>query len=65
MGRNPFFGYRTPTDDQKLGGLLLYQIILIISIFINFYGHVQKLFTPHGDLSSHDISSLKMKAFSL
>ena len=43
MGRNPFFGYRTPTDDQKLNGLLLYQIILIISIFINFYGHVQNL----------------------
>ena len=36
-GRNPFFGYRTPTDDQKLNGLLLFQFLLI---FI-FYGHVQ------------------------
>ena len=64
MGRNPFFGYRTPTDDQKLNGLLSYQFLLTMSIFI-FLWTCTKPFTPHGDLSSHDISSLKMKAFSL
>ena len=31
--------------------------------FDNFLWTCTKTFTPHGDLSSHDISSLKMKAF--
>ena len=37
MGRNPL-RYRTPTDDQKLYGLIAYKE--------KFFGHVLKLFYP-------------------
>ena len=42
-GRNPFFGYRTPTDDQKLNGLLLFQFLLIL---IYFFMDMYKTFYP-------------------
>ena len=51
-------GCRSPTDDQKLD-IAKYSKT---KKYFSKYGRV--LFTLHGDLSSHDISSLKMNSHS-